>query len=298
MKHALLCIDPQRSFSEDPQVNGKPATAEQRQELRTGELYVPGSDDAMKRLANFVDRMGKEIRTIQTTMDSHGTFHIAHPCMYKSVADGSPPDFFTRMEEKNGEIIGSVFNGNTGQFEEVGKYRAAKTQWQPIIVNYLKKLYSLKRYPHTIWPPHCRKGTDGWSVHRDLYAAFERWELATGRNVDYTTKGSNPFCEHFSGVQAEVIDPNDPSTQFNKPLVDILLKCDVILLSGLALSHCLANTVRDIHANYGEEFVRKCVLLKDATGNVPGFEHYGDLFVADMTAIGMRVSTTVDYLAV
>jgi hypothetical protein len=38
------------------------------------------------------------------------------------------------------------------------------------------------------------------------------------------------------------------------------------------------------------------VLLKDASSNVGNFEAYGEKFVNEMTARGMKVSTTVEYL--
>ena len=72
------------------------------------------------------------------------------------------------------------------------------------------------------------------------------WERDNYAAVDIVTKGSNYFVEHFSAVQAEVVDPTDPSTQINTDLISTLMEADEILIAGEAGSHTLADTVRDI----------------------------------------------------
>ena len=114
--------------------------------------------------------------------------------------------------------------------------------------------------------------------------------------VDYVTKGSNFWTEHYSAVQADVPDPNDPDTMLNTRLIETLERADIILLAGEARSHCLANTVRDIADNFGEENIKKMVLLSDATSDVPGFENLGESFVDEMVKRGMQISTTIDFL--
>ena len=76
------------------------------------------------------------------------------------------------------------------------------------------------------------------------------------------------------------------------------MEADVLVVAGEAGSHCLANTVRDIAAEFGDDsYVSKMVLLTDATSPVPGFEHFQDAFVQEMTARGMKLSTTIDFLS-
>jgi len=101
-----------------------------------------------------------------------------------------------------------------------------------------------------------------------------------------------------------VPDPSDPSTQINAPLIRTLEQADVILLAGEALSHCVANTVRDIAKNFGDpRYVKKMVLLTDASspvGDPPGttmFTDFANDFVRDMKALGMQTATTTDFLA-
>ena len=156
------------------------------------------------------------------------------------------------------------------------------------------------RYPLCIWPPHCLIGSLGYTIYQPLYESLLEWESQFAI-VDFVTKGSNPWTEHYSAVQADVPDPNDPDTQLNQRLISTLQNADTILLSGEARSHCLSNTVRDIANNFGEENIKKMVLLTDATsdvGDIPGstmFKDMGEGFVKEMTKRGMKLSTTKDF---
>jgi hypothetical protein len=105
-------------------------------------------------------------------------------------------------------------------------------------------------------------------------------------------KGSNIFTEHYSAVVADVPDDTDPTTMLNTLFLDTVKTADRILLSGEALSHCLANTVTDIANNFGEENVKKFVLLRDTASNVTGCEALGENFLKDMAKRGMRVMAT------
>jgi nicotinamidase-related amidase len=112
------------------------------------------------------------------------------------------------------------------------------------------------------------------------------------------TKGSNILTEHYSAVQADVPDPTDAGTQINTRLIQALENADQILIAGEARTHCLANTVRDIANNFGDDsFVSKLVLLTDASSDIPGFEKHAQSFMSEMTSRGMQTSTTTEFLA-
>ena len=56
--------------------------------------------------------------------------------------------------------------------------------------------------------------------------------------------------------------------------------------------------VRDIADSFADDrAISKIVLLEDATSPVPGFESFQDTFLAEMTARGMKRTTTTDFLA-
>jgi nicotinamidase/pyrazinamidase len=285
----IVVIDPQRSFCAvvDP--------AEQ-QLIHDGELCVKGAWTDMVRLSDLVERLGDKIDDIKVTLDSHHKLHIAHPLWFTHTKTGRNPDPFTVMREENEQIVGAVFNAD-GSTRDIGEFNTPFRKWT---LSYLKQLASGKRYPHVIWPFHCLIGTRGHNIVEPLMEALLDWETKNNGIVTKVTKGSCPKVEHFSGVRAEVIDADDPSTQLNTDFINTLMDAYEILLAGEARSHCLANTVRDIANEFvqaDDSFIKKCVLLTDATSDVPGFEKYGEDFVKEMTKRGMRTTTCAEYLA-
>jgi len=261
-KIELLIIDPQNDFC-DP----------------SGSLFVPGADEDAKRLSNFIRRMKDKIYDIHVTLDSHHLVDIAHPIFWKN-SEGKNPDPFTIITSK--EIQNGTWGPTNPAFKEYVK-------------SYIESLEANGRYPLCIWPPHCLIGSWGNNVVDPVYNAITEWENDFNM-IDYVTKGSNYKTEHYSAVKSDVPDPEDPSTHLNVPLIQTLEEADIIVISGQALSHCVANTVTDIADNFGEDNIKKFVLLKDTCSNVPGFENLGDSFVKDMSARGMQVSTSIEFL--
>lgn len=263
-KTHLLVIDPQEDFC-----NPK------------GSLFVPGADKDMVKLAALVRRVKEKLKAIHVTLDSHHTVDIAHPIFWVG-ADGTPPDPFTIIEASN---------------VEDGTWRAKRPTCQKRALEYVKELEAHARYPLCIWPPHCLIGSGGAQVVPELFDAFVEWEQDF-KMVEYITKGSNLWTEHYSAVQADVPDAKDVTTQLNTGLIDILQTADIILVAGEASSHCLANTVRDIADNFGDDsYIGKLVLLTDATSPVPSFEQLEENFIKEMTAKGMQLSTTEEWMA-
>jgi len=262
MKIELLIIDPQYDFC-DP----------------NGSLFVAGADDDMTRLAAMVTRIKNKLDDIHVTLDSHHLVDIAHPIFWLTSV-GVNPDPFT--------II-------TNDDLNKGLFRTTYPPMQSRASEYVKSLEDNGRYPLCIWPPHCLIGSYGGAVVSSLYESLLNWEKDFAI-VDYVTKGSNFWTEHYSAVQADVPDSEDPDTQLNMRLIETLQNADIILLAGEARSHCLANTVIDIANNFGEENIKKMVLLEDATSDVATFESVGEDFVKTMVARGMQISTTVDFL--
>jgi len=259
----LLTIDPQNDFC-DP----------------NGALFVPGANDDVVRLADLINRCSGKLTQVHVTLDSHRTIDIAHPIFWVD-SNGNHPAPFTIISEDD------VVNGT---------WNSTNPAWKQIAVDYVKALSTNGRYPLCVWPPHCRIGTWGHSIAKPVSDALLKWEKERFRVVDFVTKGSNVLTEHYSAVQADVPDPADPTTMLNTGLLKILADADQILISGQALSHCVANTITDIANNFGEENIKKFVLLEDTCSNVPTFENLGEAFVRDMSARGMTVVRSADYL--
>lgn len=291
----LLLIDPQNSFNAVVELH-------EQQVKHNGELCVtPGSTKAMQSMQNVADlisRGGHKLNDVHITMDSHHPLHIAHPRWFKDSA-GNHPNPFTLMRADGDKIIGFTMDAQ-GKTTDIGEYFVTLPSLTDHTITYLNSLSAGGRYPHCIWPYHCIIGTTGHNIVDPVMEAVWKWENEIGGFADIVTKGSNPKVEHFSAVKAEVEDAVDPSTLLNTELIKVLMEADLVLLAGQARSHCLANTVRDIADEFktdGDSFIKKCVLLEDATNDVPGFEFLGDKFVSDMTARGMKVGKTTDYFA-
>ena len=279
-KTHLVVIDPQNSFC-------KVVDAQEQQVIHDGELCVPGAWEDMECVAQMISRLGKKLDDIHITLDSHHQLHIAHPIWWKD-SGGTSPVPFTALSEQSGTIQGS----------DGKEYTTYRPSFLKRTLEYLKALSDGKRYPHVIWPPHCLIGTPGHNIVTPLLTVVLQWERDVFGAADIVTKGSNYFVEHFSAVRAEVIDPQDPTTQLNTAFVNTVMEADEILLSGEASSHCLANTVRDMANEFADDsFIKKCVLLTDGTSAVPTFENYEQQFIQEMTSRGMKTTTTVDYLA-
>ena len=260
MKTHLIIIDPQNDFC-DP---------------KRGSLYVKGAEKDMQALADFITRRGDLIDEIHVTLDSHQTLHVAHPIFWRN-SQGQHPAPFTTITRAD---------------VEAGRWTTSNPRWMARGLAYVQALEKNNRYQLMIWPPHCRIGTWGHSIFPCVSDALIAWEEKYFAKVNFLVKGSNIFTEHYSAVVADVPDDADESTKLNTLFLDTVKTADRILLSGEALSHCLANTATDIASNFGEENVRKFVLLRNTASNVTSCEALGENFLRDMAKRGMRVMTT------
>ncbi|MDS4030558.1 MAG: hypothetical protein RKO66_10850 [Candidatus Contendobacter sp.] len=263
MRLEFLIIDPQNDFSDAP----------------GAALPVPGAGADAERLAGLLDRLGGRIAAIHVTLDTHQLVDISHPIFWRNER-GQPPPPFTQI------AVADV---------EQGVWRPFKLEHRSRALAYVRALRDNGRYTLTLWPPHCLIGSWGHGVMPAVAAALRCWEETRFARVDYVTKGHNPWTEHYSAVRADVPDPADPSTQLNTRLIQTLENADQVALSGQALSHCVANTVRDIADCLGRESVRKLVLIEDTSSPVPGFEGLAERFLADLRQLGMRTAKAAEF---
>lgn len=260
MVNTLLIIDPQNDFCD-----------------AKGALSVPGADEDCNRLTKMIDRLDSQIHSIHVTMDSHHLFHIAHPIFWQD-RNGKAPEPYT--------II-------TSAMIESGIYRTSAPQYQHYANEYVNTLEQTGKYNLCIWPPHCLIGSWGHDIYGILSDSLIKWESKVpGRIVDYTYKGSNVRTEHYSAIRAEVSDASDPGSRTNFALIERLKGADNILIAGEALSHCVANTVRDLITCISTD---KLIVLTDVSSNVPGFEKIGSDFTSEVEKIGVRLMTSEEF---
>jgi nicotinamidase-related amidase len=212
---------------------------------------------------------------------------VAHPVFWLN-AQGEHPEPFTTITKQD------VIDGIWKPFDPKMPSPPYATL-QERMIHYVSTLEEGGRYQLTIWPPHCRIGTPGHTIVQPLQETLWRWETERYKAVEFVLKGDNIFTEHYSGVQAEVPDPKDAGTHLNRGVIQALQKMDLILFSGEASSHCVANTMRDIAQHFDADVLDKWVLLEDAMSPVPGFEQFAEDFFQEMRAQGVTITTTLDF---
>lgn len=259
----LLLIDPQNDFMDQPKAA----------------LAVPGAQQDMKNVAELITRMNNKLSDIHVTLDSHHVLDVAHPAMWRD-ANNNMPNPFTEITHAD------VKNGVWMPF-----HPALKDE----MLAYTKELEVNNRYKLLIWPEHCLIGSWGNAIYEPVIASLNIWARENKQLINYVTKGSNPFTEHYSAVKAEVQKADDKTTQINWPLINVIKEADLILLAGEALSHCVASTVTDIADNFGEENISKLVLLTDCASSVTGFETNGQEFIEKMVKRGMKTALSTDF---
>jgi nicotinamidase-related amidase len=269
--------------------------------VNPGKLYVPGAWEAMERQAAMVDRLRDKIDDITVTLDAHQIVDQAHPIWWKEQGSGKRPDPFTLLG-----LVGNVVQ-SLDPTQGMAGTGVEYTTYLPSLFDqggatgkgsrgYLAALDARGRQKHVIWPVHCEIGALGSIIVPQLMAALQRWQ-ETFATVNFLTKGSNIFTEHYGAIEAEVPDPNDESTQVRTKTVAALAEADIIAWGGIASTHCLATTFRGVVENFADpRYVQKMVLLTDATAPVPGFEFLYDAFVAEMVPKGMKQDTTINFL--
>lgn len=281
MKIHLVIIDPQRDFMDLP----------------GSALPVPGANDDMSRLATFIGRVGRKIEDIHVTLDSHRIIDIAHPAMWQN-QDGQPPDWYTIITTE--DIRSKIWlprNANAKPQDLGGKTIGEYALW------YAEQLEVNANYPLMIWPPHCLIGTPGHNVHPELMASLLDWETKRFASVDFVTKGTNVWTEHYGALQAEVPMASDPDSGLKTQFLEILASADIVVVAGEALSHCVKSTVTQIADNIGVEHVKKFYILTDCTSPVaqppggPDFPAIAKAWLKEMEGRGMTLTTSTTFLA-
>lgn len=279
----LLVIDPQNDFCDVP-------TAWQPTDARTDQhiapaLPVAGAHADMQRVAAFVHGMGTALTGITVTLDSHQRYDIAHPNFWQQT-DGSAVTPFTPI---------SAAQVRAGQFAP----RLASAL--PRVLAYLDTLEAQGRYTLMVWPVHCEIGTWGHGIHADVLAACGQWQVRQQRAVQHVIKGTNPWTEHYSAIQAEVPDASDPDTALNTRLLAQLDTADVLYICGEASSHCVRSTTEHIVANLPRlqagQKPHHIVLLTDCMSPVGGFEAQHAAFLNAMQTAGVQLQTSVQAMA-
>ncbi len=280
MNMQLVIIDPQNDFV-----------------LENGNLPVAGAKEDGNRLAKYIKNNIKRLDDIHVTLDSHHRIHIAHPHFWKNKRgkhpipfEGGKPTLIYNEDIRKKEWLPT--NPNVPVLMPDGSTKSL-LEW---VLYYTEQLEQKSKYVLCIWPEHCLIAQPGFSIYTPIAEALDEWETTRFGVTNILTKGSNFLSEHYGGLQAEVVVPSDPGTGMNKEAIETIEEADLVPLAGWASSHCLKATLEQIVDAFGDEVLKKIVLLEDATSPVPGFETMAADFIMQMKDRGMQVARTTDYL--
>lgn len=266
----LLLIDPQNDFCDLPATYC--ATG------RKPSLPVPGAHADMQRVAAWLRANGSCIDHITVTLDSHQWFDIAHPAFWC---------------QGTGEDV-PAFTAITAAQVRSGVFLPRQPEHLVRALAYLDALEARGRYTLMVWPVHCEIGSWGHGVHADILAACADWQVQHQRAVFNVFKGTNPWTEHYSALEAEVPDAAAPETCLNHQLLQTLLQAQQLIVAGQASSHCVRSTVEHLLEYAPAGFASRITLLTDGMSPVHGFTAAHDAFLQRLHAAGAQLANTAD----
>jgi nicotinamidase-related amidase len=218
-----------------------------------GSLYVPGAEDDIRRLLQFIYRNAERISHITCSLDSHYPFQIFHGAWWADNA-GKHPEPFTVI---------------TAEDVEEGR-------WQPINEpdwsrRYVHALRAQAKKDLVIWPYHVPVGGVGNALDPELWSAVFWHSIARRYQPTLWTKGSIPKTEHYSILRPEISVPEHPESGLSPRFVELLETYDYIVIAGEAETHCVLETVEDLVKEFGgsPEQLERILILRDCMSPVP-----------------------------
>jgi nicotinamidase/pyrazinamidase len=259
MGTTLFLIDPQNDFAD-----------------QHGALSVRGGEESMYAIMDILEYSPDKIDRIVITLDEHPINHIAHAVMWLN-SHGHHPNEFSQVCYADAQA---------------GKWFAALRENEATQIDYLRAVEEAGEVL-TIWPQHCLTGSWGAAVHDMLWDSLMKW-WKPGKELLVFSKSGAWQSEQYSSFQCLVPVADDPTTGINWKLRDAIID-DQIYVGGLALSHCVAATLRDaINLTPDIDLASRITLLLDCTSPVQGFEKQGQNFVDEFVAKGGKVGNAAE----
>lgn len=219
---------------------------------RQGTLYVPGAEDDIRRLSQFIFRHAARITDIICTLDSHLPFQIFHASWWID-EQGNHPDPLTIID-----------------FDDVrtGRWRALVMPEHSL--NYVRQLEEQAKKKLTIWPYHVLMGGLGNALDPSLWSIVMWHAMARNSQPTWLPKGRVPQSEHYSAIQPEIEIPDHPQGQKHEALLSTLEEADALFIAGEAQSHCVLETVEDLVVEYERRpsMLERIYVLRDCMSPV------------------------------
>jgi nicotinamidase-related amidase len=267
-------------------------------ELFVGGRSGKGAVDDNIRLCEFIYRNLDIITDIIPTMDTHQAAQIFHSIFFIN-DEGEHPKANTLISYS--DIKKGLWKINPEIVKSLG-YDEEKSQKH--LLHYTKTLKEKGKYDLLIWPYHAMLGGIGHALVPSVEEAIFFHTIARYSQPDFQIKGRNFLTEHYSVFGPEITTDAEGNkiAEKNYPLIDKLIKYDIIIIAGQAKSHCVAWTIDDLLQDFlmkEKDLTRKVYLLEDATSPVviPGvidFTEQADKAFKKFADAGMHIVKTSD----
>ncbi|MFZ2619963.1 MAG: hypothetical protein WAX89_03730 [Alphaproteobacteria bacterium] len=224
-------------------------------------LPVPGALDDTSRTVKLIRKLGKKIKSIILTFDTHWR-HIAHPSFWVG-RNGKPP--------KGMSVYITAEMVRSGEWLPVDAERRVPSLGSRKVIEIVLAYLDLTGGVQ-IWNEHCMAQTWGHNMHPELAQAVAEWEDETGNRHEPVHKGFFEYAEHFGGFKAMGAElyPTVNSTQANTRVLEKFKnRKRKKLLVGQARTHCVKSTAEQVFEFVPPEMLKDFIVVDDCMSNIP-----------------------------
>jgi nicotinamidase/pyrazinamidase len=256
----------------------------------TGTLSVPGSQDDVSRLIEFMYTNVETISSVYASFDTHREYQIFYPTWWKYMDADERPAPFTLIGLQNGQAL------------DLMNKRPVVPLLDPrwTLGTYLPQLKAQSQKDLMIWPYHTMEGTVGHNLMPALREALTFYSTGRLSQISYLVKGTCPQVEHYGIFMPEVQYPKDPNGGINTAVLDAIAKHDLIYVAGEAKSHCVLATMKQLTSYFRTqpEVIKKIRFLVDCTSSVQhpavDFEALAQAELQQMAKFGVQLVKSTD----
>jgi nicotinamidase-related amidase len=187
-----------------------------------GALSVPGAEDDVKRLIEFIYANAVQITAIYVTLDSHYPLQIFYSEWWEDPQTGEHPAEYTVISAD--DIKNGVWRA---RIDPVWSHK------------YVAELEKAGKKSLMIWPKHTMVGTWGHNLVPALAEAIAWHGSARMTQPNFLTKGDVPHTERYGAFASEVEYSGNPRGGTDTLVLDTIGKYDRTWWAGEAETHCV-----------------------------------------------------------